>query len=469
MSLMEVISMVNKKSYVRITDDKTEAWLYLCAPEEDEKYDKTEIIQYLQKNAVVAGINESHIAAMCKKMIYEREVKVASSEKGEEGCAGHYEFFFETGKRKPTIRKDGSVDYRSMSLIQNVQEGQLLARYHPAVQSKPGKDVTGMTQKPVVYKELRPLSGKGVSNEKDPNLYIATRSGKIEYDGNNRLSVVEVHEVHGDCDITENPVIEFNGDVVISGNVEAGVIINVGKSLTVEGVVESATIIAGTDVCLKRGMQGGGKGSIKAGGDIFTEFIEYANVTAGGSIQSNVILSSQVSAENKVTLTGKKGLIAGGVVHGMMGINCITAGNMSEIKTGLHVGLKPGVMDKRMEINERYSKASEELDEIVSSMAKILRVRQQTGELSEQLQAHLVDLKARKDGVYKRCMEIKKEADEIEAIVMAARDAKIRVEGTIYHGVVIGIDNHDMVIKRDTSFMEYQSQNGIITGTVIVV
>ena len=53
MSPMEVVSMVNSKSYVRITDDKTEAWLYLCAPEEGAGYEKTEIIQYLQKNKVV--------------------------------------------------------------------------------------------------------------------------------------------------------------------------------------------------------------------------------------------------------------------------------------------------------------------------------------------------------------------------------------------------------------------------------
>jgi len=216
-------------------------------------------------------------------------------------------------------------------------------------------------------------------------------------------------------------------------------------------------------------MQGGGKGSIVAGGDVFTEFIEYANVTAGGNIQSNVILSSQVNADNKVMLTGKKGLIAGGFVHGMMGITCISAGNQSEIKTGLHAGLKPGMMDKHIEINERYSKANQQLDEVVASMAKILRVRQQTGELSEQLQQHLVDLKAQKDEIYKRCMEIKKEAEDMEAMVMAARDAKIRIEGNIYHGVVISIDNHDMVIQRDTSFMEYQAQNGIITGTVVVV
>ncbi len=461
--------MVNSKSYVRITDDKTEAWLYLCAPEGEGQYDKTEIIQYLQKNQVIAGINQSNVAAMCKKKIYEREVKVAVSEKGEEGCSGHYEFFFDTGKRKPIIRSNGSVDYRSMNLIQNAKAGDLLAIYHPAVQAKPGRDVTGGMQKGAVYKELRPLIGRAVSNEENPNEYRAIRTGKIEYDGNNHLSIEEVHEIMGNCDLTNNAVIEFDGDVVINGNVEAGVVIKAGKSVTVEGVVESAIISAGTDVCLKRGMQGAGKGSIVAGGDVFTEFLEYTNVKAGGNVQANVILNSKVSADKKVTLTGKKGLIVGGIVHGMLGISCITAGNMSEIKTGLHVGLKPETIDKRIEVNERYSKANEELEEVVAGMAKILRVRQQSGELSEQLQKYLDELKRKKEEIYSHCMEVKKEADAMEAIVIATREAKIRVEGNIYHGVVISIDNHDMIINRDTSFMEYQSQNGVITGTVVVI
>lgn len=460
--------MVNVKSYVRVTEDKSEAWLYLCAPEDGREYEKAEVLRYLNANSVVAGINESHIAAMCRKKIYEREVKIASSVKGEEGSAGRYEFFFDTQKRKPEIREDGSVDYRSMSLVQNVEEGELLAVYHPAVQEKPGMDVTGETQRAVVYKELRPLTGKGISNEKDPNQYYATKSGKIEYDGSNKLSIVEVYEVQGNCDFANNPVIEFNGDVVINGNVEAGVVIHAGKTLTVEGVVEAAELTAGGDICLKRGIQGSGKGTVTSGGDVFTEFIEYANMTAEGNIQSGVILSSEVSAGGTVILTGKKGLIAGGNVHGMLGITCISAGNISMIKTGLHAGVLPEMMDQRIAVNEEYSKANKELDDVVESMAKILRVRQKTGVLSEQLQKHLAELKKTKDEVYQRCREIKKQADALEEMVMAAREAKIRVNGNIYHGVIIGIDSHQLVISRDTSFMEYQAQRGIIVGTVVV-
>ncbi|MCD8038293.1 MAG: FapA family protein [Lachnospiraceae bacterium] len=461
--------MVNVRSYVRITEDKTEAWLYLCAPDDGTKYEKSEIMRYLQLKGVVAGINESHIAAMCNKQIYEREVKVASSVKGDPGREGWFEFFFNTEKPKPKINKDGTVDYRSMSLVQNVSEGDKLAVYHPAVQGTSGRDVTGAFEKANMYKELRPLTGKGIANTENPNEYYATKSGKIEYDGENKLSVVEVYEVQGGCDYANNALVEFNGDVIIHGNVEAGVTVHAGKSLTVEGVVESAMISAGGDVCLKRGMQGSGKGTISAGGNVFTEFLEYANIKAAGSIQSNVILNSRVESEDTVTLTGKKGLIAGGNVHAMMGITCQNVGNASEIKTGIHVGVLPELMEKRMEVSQEYGKLNAQLDEIVVSMARILRVRQQTGELSDQLKAHLEDLKEKKDEVYRKCMQLKKEADKLETQVMQAREAKIRISGNIYKGTIIAIDDHQMPIQKDTSFMEYSSQNGMIVGTVIVV
>ncbi len=462
--------MVNVKSYVRITDDRTEAWLYLCPPDDGADYEKNEILRYLQHNNVIAGINESHVAAMCRKRIYEREVKVASSVKGEPGREGYFEFFFDTEKPKPKINKDGTVDYRSMSLVQNVTEGDRLALYHPAVQGTSGRDVTGAFEKTNLYKELRPLTGKGIAiSEENPNEYYATKSGKIEYDGGNKLSVVEVYEVQGGCDYANNALVEFNGDVIIYGNVEAGVTVHAGKSLTVEGVVESATLTAGGDVCLKRGMQGSGKGSINAGGNVFTEFLEYANIKASGSVQSNVILNSRVDSDETVTLTGKKGLIAGGNVHAMLGITCQNVGNTSEIKTGVHVGMLPELMEKRMEVSKEYSELNAQLDEVVVGMARILRVRQQTGELSDQLKAHLDDMKVKKDELYQKCMQKKKEADKLEVQVAQAREAKIRVSGNVYKGTVISIDDHQMPIQKDTSFMEYSSQNGIIVGTVIVM
>ena len=122
-----------------------------------------------------------------------------------------------------------------------------------------------------------------------------------------------------------------------------------------------------------------------------------------------------------------------------------------------------------MAVTEEYNKTNAELDDVVAGMAKILRVRQQTGELSEQLQAHLDDLKNRKNEIYTKCVELKRSADEMDDVMLKSREAKIRISGNIYKGTVISINDHEIVVNRDTSFTEYSAQNGIIVGTVIVV
>lgn len=156
-------------------------------------------------------------------------------------------------------------------------------------------------------------------------------------------------------------------------------------------------------------------------------------------------------------------------MHAMMGVKCQNAGNMSEIKTGIHVGVMPEIMEQRITMNEEYKQLNEELDEVAAGMAKILRVRQQTGELSDQLQAHLDDLKKKKSDIYIRCIRTKKQVDDLEKIIMKSREAKIRISGNVYKGTVISIDDNRMVINRDTSFMEYSAQNGVIVGTVVVI
>jgi hypothetical protein len=153
----------------------------------------------------------------------------------------------------------------------------------------------------------------------------------------------------------------------------------------------------------------------------------------------------------------------------MMGIECQTVGNLSEIKTTLHVGVMPEVMEKRINVNEEYSRYNTELDDVVAGMAKLLRVRQQTGTLSESLQAHLESLRQRKNELIEHCNDIKKVSAELENVISQSREAKIRVNGNVYKGTLITIDNHRYVIDKNTWFMEYSSQNGTIVGTIVVV
>ena len=61
-------SMLQEKSYVRISDDKMEAWLYLAEPsEEEEKYKIDSLLDMLRQEGVEEGYLMPRLVAMAKK------------------------------------------------------------------------------------------------------------------------------------------------------------------------------------------------------------------------------------------------------------------------------------------------------------------------------------------------------------------------------------------------------------------
>lgn len=54
-----------------------------------------------------------------------------------------------------------------------------------------------------------------------------------------------------------------------------------------------------------------------------------------------------VEAEKSVILTGKKGMLIGGYTHATESFEAITVGNDAEVKTVIHVGSKPELIEKK--------------------------------------------------------------------------------------------------------------------------
>lgn len=278
------------KTYVKITRDEMEAYLYLTIPEEGVTYTKENVYDILHSNNVCYGIDDRMIDSILQREVFGEEVKVANGRVPTDGKDGFYEYYFNLSPpEKPAIKEDGSVDYWSVFAVQTVAEGDIIAVYKPAAAGKPGKTVTGKEIEGKRGKELMPLRGKGFECKEDQVTYIALVDGKIEFK-NNRIVITNMLEFFGDIDFN-NGRIDFKGDVVIHGNVESGSQISSGGSVTIDGNVEATTIKAKKDVILRNGMQGGGKALIEAGGNIFAKFIEGTTVDAKGDIQADVLMN----------------------------------------------------------------------------------------------------------------------------------------------------------------------------------
>lgn len=461
---------IGEGSYLQIAQDEMAAFLSLNAPPEaNTGYEVKNILAYIKEQGVVFNCDEAKIAQMVKERLYHVEIEIAAGKEPVEGKDGWYEYNFDVeGHRAPKERPDGSVDYTSIHQIHNVKAGDVLATYHHAIQGEEGYTVTGKPIKPVIAKEQRPLRGRNISNQEDPDVYVSLIDGKVEMkDG--RMDIQNTHEIQGDVDLIVGKI-EFFGDIVINGNVEAGVMLRAGRNIIVRGTAEAVTMFAGGDITLERGVQGGQKAKLSARGSVFADFIEHCVVDAGGDVKANAIMNSTVSAGGKVILTGKRGRIIGGYIHGMKGICVVSAGNMSEIHTVIHAGFEEKTYEELLRLVQQEKETSEVLREVLGEMSEIIKNRKQptySGSPLKMQEVRLPALNAKKDELFAKLDKIRSDKEFTQALMEKGRGAKIEVNGTVYRGVVICIDNVQMPIEENNSYMSYQNKGGIIEQTVV--
>lgn len=412
------------ESYVRIEEDEMTAWLYLDEPTPPKTYyTKTEIVEYLIQKGINKGFHQSNIAAMSVKKIHGREIKVAVGVRPVDGKNGYFDYRFTPDTiRAPKVLPDGSVDYTSMSMLQNVHKGDVLAVYHHAVKGTDGYNVRGKRLPAGVSKELPPMRGRNINNTENPDVYVAEIDGKVEVK-NGRVDIQSVHEIIGTVGLITGRV-EFLGDVIINGSVEAGVVIKAERNIIIKGSVEAVNMEAGGDIILERGIQGGQKAKLVAKGNVFADFIEHTTVDAEGDVHANIIMNSQVSSQGKVILTGKKGSLIGGHTHALKGIEVTNLGNRAEVRTIVHVGYEPAVYDRYLQIMHGDLEVTDQMDEA--------------------------------------------EREDIYIQILEGKGAQVVVDGSIYRGVVVCADDARLPIEHNTCYMKYKCKNGIIEGTVIV-
>lgn len=457
-------------AYAKITEDCMQAWVFLPEPRKDEDfYSKDVVMQFLKENGINAGYHQSNIAAIVKKHVYEREILVAEGKRPIDGENGYYEFFFDTEQhRKPVIREDGTVDYSAMSSLTNVEEGQKIAEYHPAIQPQNGLDVMGREIVTKPSKELLPLRGKDISNEKDKNVYYAMVSGKIDYK-NGAIDIKNVHEVRGDVDYITGKI-EFFGDIHIEGNVGAGVVIRASRNVTIDGVVEAATIYSGGDVVLAKGIQGGQKGYIAAKGNVSAEFIEHCKIEAGGTIRSNSYINADVYAAEMVMAEGKNGSIFGGIVRGLKGVSALNMGNEAEIKTYVSSGYSAEDYEKYVNVFQRETEAQKKLSDTVDKMTELLKLKRLGKDITPELtDRELMNLNEKKDEYFEALDKTRKEKENLAEIIEKGKGSVILANDKIFRGVTICIEGTEYSVPENTSFMRYRNEAGRIVPDVIVL
>lgn len=445
------------RTAISYSPDGMTAYLRLPEPAAGVKYSLEDVEAALVAGGVKQGIDQRAILNMIRSRIYDRSVAVATGKAPQDGIDGYFEYMFQSQlDGKPRINEDGSVSY-AIKLFEMVTEGQVIAKYHPAVPGVDGYTVKDTPIRARPGREMPPLRGRGFSCKEDGVTYIASITGKIDKI-NDKINILPVFEASGDVDANTGNI-EFRGDVIIHGSVD-DIEIRATGTVTVDGVVQGASIFANKDIVVAGGVLGNGKSVIDAKGKISAKFFEFATVRSKGDITADIFLNSNVYCEGSAFVMSKKGCIVGGSVHAVSGIEANSIGNNAEIRTHVLVGNGGEVRMKMEELRNSIKAAEANINKSEMILQKFQEYEEKTGQSckDDPRRVQLVRIRVR-DLARKAADE--EDLKKLRLMVESAKGANIKVRKRVFPGVFVSIDSCDTSCKDtfdDIIFIKQQEK-----------
>ncbi|WP_018923499.1 flagellar assembly protein A [Salsuginibacillus kocurii] len=214
-----------------------------------------DVINQLEKQRIQYGINYESIkeATLVEK---EGEFVIAEGRPAVDGKNGEADFTVDVNKKRvqPEEQVDGSVDYREINFIPNIEEGHVLANIQPPEPGKDGMNVYGNVVKardgaPVVVK-----AGRGVAYIEEEQRVVATEDGRPYVDNRGQMVQVSVMHrlVHSQNVNIETGNLSFIGDIDIYGSVEENMRVKADGELFIKGYAEQSVLHSGHSLTVSK-------------------------------------------------------------------------------------------------------------------------------------------------------------------------------------------------------------------------
>lgn len=241
----------------------------------------------------------------------------------------------------------GRIDYRQRGRLPTVAKGALIATYVEPAQGHPGRGLDNryIPNPPGRNQPVR--AGANVRLSDDRRSFYALVDGLLILQ-EGALSVSEIYYVDGNVDMYTGHLEMERGSIHVKGSVISGFRLNCPGSIVVESTVEDAKLTAGGDIEIAGGLVMGGKGLVRAGGNVICLFANKARIDAAGDVSVvNELTSCQVLADGNVMVTGGNSKIIGGVIQAGESISALEIGTALGSRTIIHLGLDEGFLYKK--------------------------------------------------------------------------------------------------------------------------
>ena len=322
-----------------------------------------------------------------------------------------------------------------------------MATLTPADPGTPGIDVTGGTLKPKKVKQLALKHGKNIHLSEDKCEMYADVSGNVTL-VDDTVFVSNQYEVPADVGASTGDI-EYDGSVLVKGNVLTGYKIKATGDITVNGVVEGATLITDGKIVLKRGIQGKGQANLQAGGDVISNFIESANVICSGKIMTDAVMHSKIQAEDDIIVKGKRGLIAGGSMRTKTRIEAKTIGSTMGTMTELEVGVDPKITERYRILEKEMDSLASEREGLLQNVMLLKKRLEMKGKLDDEKMASLKRFGDRIKEIDTQLETDSGEKEVLEEELTKKENGKIIAENIVYPGVKMTISSVSNSIKSE--------------------
>lgn len=450
---IDITSLAKKEFSIFIENDGNKAFAYIpwtpgnMVTEED-------IYNDLKKRGIVNGIKHDAITEMIKQRRLNEKILIAEGTPAQTGKDGWYEFFVRLDlPRIPAPLPDGGVDYVNIEAFEMVDEGEKLAVYHPAQKGIDGQNIFGEVLHANKGIEKKPLKGKGFVIAPDGVTYFSKINGKFEYI-NGQMIISNMIIVREDVTAVTGKL-EVDGSVYVVGSVYSGGHIEATGDIIVEYNVETAKLVAGGNVMIKRGSCSKRDCFIEAKGEVSGSFFEAANISAGGDVKANYIMNSEINTLGKAIISGSKGMLLGGRVRAVKGVDTYNLGNSSHIRTFLEVGRNVLYDKQQAQFTKKRGEILEQLSMLEDRWNKILKSlppdKEKAVELIKKLNAAIVAKDHELADLDADISKLARMTDEGVRMVF--------VRGNAYEGSIIEINTIKYMLSSNVSRVGFKLKN----------
>ncbi len=418
----------------------------------------------LTTQGVVAGISDEKINALVDVPIYNEPVVVAEAILPVDGHDAYMVYNFETDRSKIRAKEaaNGQVDFKELNLIQNVVEGQPLAQKILPEQGKAGKTLFGNYLEAKNGRDINIPIGKNVKVDTDGRTVIAEINGQVLL-LNGKICVEPVMEVDGVNVKTGN--ITFLGTVVVKGSVEDGFDIKASGNIEVSGTVGKCHLESDSDIIVSSGVIGKNEGEIICGGSLWAKFIQNTKVQVEENvIVTDSIMNSDISAQKKIILQGKRAQITGGHLFATEYVLAKNIGsNGGGTETVIEVGYDPKAKHRLEELIEMQNNNVKRLEEIELDIATLENMKKVRRTIPKEKEENLQRLTEQKNEIVAENSAYNDEIGKIQARLRELKNiGKVYASGTVYAGVKIWVRDEKDEVRADAKSLTFYYENGFV-------